>query len=512
MSKNDTIVAVIDIGSTAVRLVILELDKNGDYHRLDRASRPVSLGRDVFISRTIRAESMMQVIAVLSGFSELIRSYGLRPKDSYVVATSAVREARNRDTFVDRVQIKTGFQVSIIDGVEENHLTYIAVLHAVENFRGAFSRANSIIMEVGGGSTELMIMFRGSMQAAQSLKVGTVRLEQQLKAKVGSEFVLEEFLREQLRLNLATLHNDTDLKRIRYFVMVGGDARIVSYRIGTAQGEHYSVIKRDDFLSYLDELSRKTVDEIVRDLSISYNEAEGLMPALIIYRIFLEETSAQEIIVPDVSIREGILLRNVMGQSTSIDRNFARQVVASARSLGTRYHIDEEHADQVTKLSLELFDALLDEHGLGNRERLYLEVAAILHDVGYFINQSGHHKHGMYIVANSEIFGLSQEELHLVATVVRYHRGAKPVRTHPEYGRLSRAQRLIVMKLAAILRVADALDRAHGQNIKGIEVEIENNALHISGGQRGDLSIERYGLILKSGLFEDVFGYKVLFK
>jgi exopolyphosphatase/guanosine-5'-triphosphate,3'-diphosphate pyrophosphatase len=508
----ENIVSVIDIGSTAVRLVILQLDDEGDYHRLDRASRPVSLGRDVFISKTIRAESMMQVIDVLSGFSELIGNYGLGPGDAYVVATSAVREARNRDTFVDRVQIKTGFQVRIIDGVEENHLTYIAVLHAVENLRGAFSRANSIIMEVGGGSTELMIMFRGKMQAAQSLKVGTVRLEQQLKAREGSAVVLEEFLREQFRINVATLHSDTDLKRIRYFIMVGGDARIVCYRIGESQGEHYSVIKRGSFLEFLDGIQNDSVDDIVRKLNISYNEAEGLLPALMIYKIFLEETSAQEIIVPDVSIREGILLRNFMGSPGAIDENFARQVVASARSLANRFHIDEKHADYVTDLSLEIYDQLAAEHGLGHRERLYLEVAGILHDVGYYINQSGHHKHGMYIVANSEIFGLSQEELMVVAAVVRYHRGAKPVRSHPEYGSMSRAQRLVIAKLAAILRIADALDRSHGQHIKTLQLDIEDNNLFISGDFRGDLSIERYGLSLKAGLFEDVYGYRVILR
>jgi exopolyphosphatase/guanosine-5'-triphosphate,3'-diphosphate pyrophosphatase len=505
-------VAVIDIGSTAVRMVILEVDKNGDYHRLDRASRPVNLGRDVFITKTIRSDSMMQVIEVLTGFTELIRSYGLTPGESYVVATSAVREARNRDTFVDRVQIKTGFTVNIIDGVEENHLTYIAVLHAVENLRGAFTRANSIIMEVGGGSTELMIMFRGKMQAAQSLKVGTVRLEQQLKTKEGSAVVLEEFLREQFRINVATLHSDTDLKRIRYFIMVGGDARIASYQIGEAQGEHYSVIRRDKFIEFLDRVQGKTVDEIVRDLNISYNEAEGIVPALVIYKIFLEETSAQEIIVPDVSIREGILLRNVIGAAGGIDANFARQVVASARSLGNRYHIDEKHAEYVTELSLALFDQLMDEHGLNHRERLYLQVAGILHDVGYFINQSGHHKHGMYIVANSEIFGLSQEELQMVAAVVRYHRGAKPVRAHPEYGGMSRAERLVVAKLSAILRVADALDRSHGQHLRDLRVEIEDNNLYLSGDMRGDMTIERYGLSLKAGLFEDVFGYRVILR
>ncbi|AHC16818.1 Ppx/GppA phosphatase family protein [Salinispira pacifica] len=510
--SGDTVVAVIDVGSTAIRLVILELDASGGYQRLDRASRPVGLGRDVFITKTIKAASMMQAVQIMTGFAELLKSWNIEPEDAYVVATSAVREARNRDTFVDRIQTKTGFQVQIIDGVEENHLTYIAVLHAVENFRASFSRSNSIIMEVGGGSTELMIMYRGKMQAAQSLKVGTLRLEQQLKSRWDSGENMEEFLREQFRLHVANLHTDSDLKRIRYFIMVGGDARIASYNSGESVGEHYSIIKRDRFFDFVNAVQKKSVEETVRDLGVTYNEAEGLLPALLIFKIFLEETSAQEIIVPDVSIREGILLRNVMGQTAALDKNFASQVVASALSLGRRYHIDERHAQRVKELSLQLYDQLSEEHGLGLRERLYLEVASQLHDVGYFINQSGHHKHGQYIVAHSEIFGLSPEEIRIISNVVRYHRGAKPVKSHLEFGTLPRQHRLAVMKLAAILRVADALDRGHGQHFRNVKVEIDNTNMFISGEHSGDLSIERYGLNLKAGLFEEVYGYKVILR
>ncbi len=506
------LVSVIDIGSTAIRLVILEMDEKGNYQRIDRASRPLGLGRDVFISKIIRPESMMTAVHVLSGFSELLKTWKLSPEDTYVVATSAIREAWNRDIFVDRVRTKTGFKVQIIDGVEENHLTYIAVLHAVENLRGSFSRANSIIMEVGGGSTEIMILYRGKMQAAQSLKVGTVRMEQQIQNNQTAHVFMEEYLREQFKRHLGRLQANTDLKRIRYFIMVGGDARNAAHHVGRAEGEHYSIIKRQDFLDFVGHVLKKNVEELVGYLNITYNEAEGLVPALIIYMIFLEETHAREILVPDVSIREGVLLRNVLGQGANLDSNFAKQVVASATNLALKYNVDQKHSKKVRDLSLALYDQLQNEHGLGHRERLYLEVSALLHDIGYFINQSGRHKHGQYIVANSEIFGLSRGETDIISNVVRYHRRAKPLNSHLEFGALSREQRLIVMKLAAILRIADALDRSHRQNFGDLTLEIDGSTILISGSGHRDMSIERYGLGLKAGLFEDVFGYKVVLR
>ena len=501
-------VCVIDIGSTAIRLVVIEVAEDGQYKRLDRSSRPVSLGRDVFINRSIRSESMIQVVEILRNFAELLKTWNISPEQAHVVATSALREVRNREIFVDRIETKTNFRVQILDGVEENHFTYIAVHHAVKNFHTSLSRVNSIIMEVGGGTTELMILHRGKMRTALNLKVGTLRLEHQFKSQAHSVFTLEDYLLEQLRPSISSLQADTTLKSIRYFIMVGGDARLVARMIGESRDEHYSVIRRNVFFDWVRGIQKLELEEVVRKLNITYTEVDGLLPALLIFKLFIEETSADEIIVPDVSIREGILLRNVIGQSSILDKDFTDQVVASARSLGNRYHIDEEHAFRVKELSLNLYDQLSSEHGLGNRARLYLEVSAILHSVGYFVNQSGYHKHGQYIVANSEIFGLTQEEIQIVANVVRYHRGGRPLDSHLQFVTLSGKQRLIVMKLAAILRVADALSQ--DLYIRSARVELENSTLFISGRQ-GSLSGSNK-LLFRTGLFEEVFGYKILFR
>ncbi|MDR3147527.1 MAG: HD domain-containing protein [Treponema sp.] len=179
-------------------------------------------------------------------------------------------------------------------------------------------------------------------------------------------------------------------------------------------------------------------------------------------------------------------------------------------NLGRRYHYDEAHGRHVADLCLILFDALSHEHGMNRRERMMLETAAILHDIGMYIKGSGHHRHGQYIVANSEIFGLRSDELAVISNVIRYHRGGPPSEAEVAYISLQREERILVLKMASILRVADALDRGHTQRIKRIDLERKGELMLIHTGGVQDLSLEQIGIEQKADMFQDVFGCKVI--
>lgn len=503
-------VAVVDVGSTAIRMVVAEIQPDGDWVRLDRASKPVSLGRDVFVTGFISRESMRQAIKILGGFCELLRGWQLSPGDVRVIATTAIREAKNRDTFVDRVNVRTGLEINIVEGVEENQLTYLAVQHAVNNMRGQFARSSSLIIEVGGGTTEVMLLHRGRMVAAHSLRLGTVRIEQQLQPGWKPGYQIEEYLKENVRVTQELLDGELALDRIKYFVAVGGDARRAAATVGRKVGDEYSVIEKADFDRFVARIQDLSVDECVRELGVTYNEAEGLVPALLIYKLFLDATSAPNLIVPDVSIREGVLVSFALGKDKAIEKEFSKQIIASARNLGRKFHYDEDHSLHVTKLALSFFDQFTDEHGLGEHARLLLEVAGILHDIGSYIRASGHHKHGQYIVENSELFGLSVDDIRIVGNVIRYHRKSLPTAAHTDYVSLRREQRMAVVKLAAMLRVADALDRGHSQRIDDITLERSEDDLIIHCHHAGDISNERYGIDMKADMFEEVFGYRIV--
>ena len=509
MGEN-SIVAVIDIGSTAIRLVIAEVYSDGEWKMLDKASRPVDLGKDVFLKGNISRTSMSQSLESLSGFVEVLKGWQIGKENVHVIATSALREARNRDTFTDRVELQTGFLINTIEGIEENRLTYVAVRYALKDANLRFGQLHSLILEVGGGSTEIILLERGKIVAAHSMSIGTVRLEQQIRSIFGSTDYLNQFLTENIRAAGDVIDTEFKMKRIRNFIAVGGDMRLAAGISGEQGGKHFRIIEKQEFDGFVDEIKGLPIDECAHRFQIPYNEAECLAAALLIYQSFMEKTSATRLIVPDLSIREGLLLSLALEPDPKIQEEFKSQVIASAVSLGRKYHVDEDHARHVTNLALSLFDQLQKFHGLDRLCRLLLEVGGLVHDIGTYVRSSGHHKHGQYIVSNSDIFGLHRDEISIVSNVVRYHRKALPTTSHIEYISLPRERRIVVSKLAAILRVADALDKGHMQRIEKVKVEIKGDELLMHNSHTGDISIERYGLARKVNMMEEVFGLKVV--
>ena len=491
--------------------MILAENRDGSRRILERAGKPVPLGRDVFRTGSISRESLSLSLQILGGFRELLAGYDVRSEDVSVIATSALREASNRDAFVDRVSIKAGFRIDIVEGIEENRLTYIAVQDALQSMQSVFSRSNALIIEVGGGSTELMVLKRGKVVAAHSVNVGTVRIEQQL-ASTGSMDHKVRFLRENIRNVREVLGNEFNLARIKHFVSVGGDARLAAERVGVSKDPKFSIIEKEKFDEFVRSIDSISVDECVAQLHIPYDQADGLATGLLMYQLFMEGTNAEQLIVPQVSIRDGMLLSLVAGPDKSLQQQFDSQVLASADSIGRKYQFDTDHARHVANLSLQLYDQLELEHGLTEHDRLLLHVAALLHDIGTFIKASAHHKHGQYIVSHSEIFGLHRDDTAIVGNIVRYHRNTVPKSSHTLYMSLSREDRIKVLKLSGIVRVADALDRAHVQRIQTLDIVRREDTLEIGCDYAGDISIERYGLVSKGTLFEEVFGMKILIR
>jgi exopolyphosphatase/guanosine-5'-triphosphate,3'-diphosphate pyrophosphatase len=504
------LVAVLEIGSTGIRLLVAEILSPGEWRAVDRAGKPVALGRDVFTSGEVSRESLRECLSVLKNYRELLRGWGIRDDDIHLIATSALRAARNRDVFVDRVRQETGFQLSIVEGIEENRLMYLAVRFALKQDLPLFWRANSMILDIGGGSTEIMLLRRGQMVAAHSLKLGTILIDQQARLGPGSGRFQERYLNESIRNTAGFLSAEMDLAHVRTLAVTGSDARLAAELAGTELNENCRIIDRNSFIAFADQIQDYSIEDCVQKFNVPYSDAEGLIPGILVYKLFLEQTDAAQVVVPLVSIREGFLIDLVMGIDSELQEEFFSQIIASAVSLGRKYHYDEAHSRHVADLSLLLFDTLGRDHGMGRRERMMLETAAILHDIGMFIRGSGHQKHGQYIVSNSEIFGLHGDEIDIIANVIRYHRGEPPAQGDIEYITLQREERILVLKMAALLRVADALDRGHTQRVKKISLERKAEILLIHAEGVHDLSLEQIGIEQKAGLFQDVFGYKVV--
>ncbi len=500
-------VAAIDIGSNSVRMVVANVTPDGNFEVLEQLQRAVRLGQDSFRDGRIGAQALRAATGILRDYRRVLDLYHV--KHIRTVATSAVREAANSDTFLDRVFMATGLDVEVIATSEEGRLTVSAVRQSIGDGVDVAS-GHALIAEVGGGSTLLTILHEGEVAAAQSLRLGSIRMQEALSTTYEPPDRLARMLRRRITNTLSVLEASLPLKKVRQFVAVGGDARFAAAQVGRPMPTAgLSAVSRADLDRLVERIERRTSEELARSYGLGFAAAETLGPALLVYQALLHATRAREMVVASVSMRDGLLLdlaRQVTGQE---DETLSDAVVQSALAVAEKYRVDLDHARQVSDLADRLFDELRAEHGLGPRHGLLLRVAGLVHEVGGFVSSRAHHKHSHYLLANSEIFGLTRNELNLVALVARYHRRSCPKPSHAEYMSLPRERRLIVSKLAALLRVADALEAGHAQQVREVRCARRDEEFVIYVPGVSDLTLERRALQTKGDLFEDVYGMRV---
>ena len=300
------------------------------------------------------------------------------------------------------------------------------------------------------------------------------------------------------------------LDAVQSFVAVGGDARFAAREVGEPTGSA-DLVKVDAaaFDRLVEQCQRHTAEELSKRHGLPFAEAETLNPALLVYQILLHKSRADSMIVSHVSMRHGLLLelaREVTGQE---DEALLEGVIHSAIALAEKYHLDVDHARSVADLSVRLFDTMKADHGLSARHRLLLRVASLLHEIGAFVSSRAHHKHSYYLISNSEIFGLTRSETEIVAQIARYHRRAVPKPAHVPYSALPRETRVVVTKLAALLRVADALVRGQSHQISHVDFQRQGDELIVGAPGGTDLLLRQRAVVTKGDLFEDIFGTKI---
>jgi exopolyphosphatase/guanosine-5'-triphosphate,3'-diphosphate pyrophosphatase len=383
-----------------------------------------------------------------------------------------------------------------------------------EALRGheALASDDALLVEVGGGSADISFLRKGEPIYSGTYALGSIRMRQSLGSWQGSHEQRVRLLRRHIHNVVDDIRREIPLREARHFIALGGDMRFAAARLAGDQPGSTRVMSREAFLAFCDEVQADDVDGLVEKHRLPHAEAETLAPALQANRELLLETAAASVLVPEASLRAGLLL-DLTGAEGGYDiEHFAKQVLASAAALGEKYRYDAPHARHVAFLATRLFDELKAEHGLTARDRVLLEVAALLHDVGIYVNLKGHHKHAQYLLSVSEIFGLSRDDMAVIGNVARYHRRATPQKSHLLYMALDSDARVVVNKLSALLRVANALDADHLQKVKDVRVVAEDGgwALEVEGS--GDLTMERLASLARADLLTEVFGRRTSFR
>ncbi len=337
--------AVIDIGATSIRMAIAEIDEGGEVRTLDTLVQSVDLGREAFANRRLSRKSVEKSAAILNQYRRVLLEYGITsPDDVRVVATSAVREASNRLAFTDRVFIVTGFNVEPIDAAEVNRITYMGVTpHLVSHPDLANGRC--VVIEVGGGSTEMLIVRGGNVLQSQTYRLGSLRLRQTLDAARPSVTRRRSLMESHIRRTLVQINEQVDTDSTIHLVALGGDIRFAAHQLlGNWDRASLAELPTDQLAKFTDEVLSLDEDTIVRRFGATFIEAETLASALLAYTMTAKNFGLSKLFVSDTNLRDGLLHDMAVGGSWTAE--FRNQIVRSAISLGRRFGFDEMHARQ----------------------------------------------------------------------------------------------------------------------------------------------------------------------
>ena len=492
----------IDVGSNAMRLAVGFLDHERRLHVVEDLREPVRLGLDVFTKGSISKETTRRSIEAFRRFKEVIEQHHVLTVRA--VATSALREAQNRDTFIRKIRSATGIELKTITAEEEALLVHLAVSKKVP-----LEAKTAMLVDIGGGSVEITLARNGKILATESFQMGAVRLLQVLEHQKYGEKKFNLMVREYVEAARKRFNQKLAGEKIELCVGTGGNLdALLALKERLLHLKNSNFVTRGELASILSRVAKYTYDDRITKLGLRPDRADVIVPAATALSQILEVSRVNRVVIPNVGVKEGLLIDMVSELLTGKPPLHRDEVMASVRSTGLKYSYDEQHAETVSRLSLELFDKTKKLHRLGDDNKLLLEAAARLHDIGQFVNYGSHHKHSYYLIKASPLVGLKPDQVELVANISRYHRKAMPKASHENYRLLDSREKVLVGKLAAILRVADAMDHDHSSRVQGFGVQYKKPNFSLSLVGQGDLLLERWSLLKKCDLFERVFKVK----
>lgn len=491
--------AAIDIGTNSIHLVVARVGDGGGFEILTREKDPARLGSGSGDMRELSEESIERGLEVLQRFRLVAETYDA---DISAVATSAVREAANRDQFISRARSEAGMSVEVISGVEEARLIHLGVLQAVPVYEKQL-----VLVDIGGGSTELLVGRQGEVLGARSVKLGAIRVTDSYfpNGRVKARAVTE--CRSFLKAFLSPVSRD--IRNLGFEVAVGSSgtisniAEMVERRRDREPTRWVNNVEfdRDDLAAVVDDLlSAATTKQRMELEGLDPKRADIIVGGALVLESVFERLDIESMVVSEYALREGVLLDRASSQGDLAFR-VADIRADSVDRLVDLYQEDRGHVDHATQLALSMFDQL--PHDYGAWERDVLEVAGRLHNVGLFISHSAHHKHSYYVIRHTDqLVGFTEHEVELIALVARYHRRSAPKSSHPEFMALEAGDRDRVRLLAGILRIAIALDRTRGAIVSAVRCSSDHDDVFIDCVTGQDAMVEMFTARHRKGLLE----------
>jgi exopolyphosphatase/guanosine-5'-triphosphate,3'-diphosphate pyrophosphatase len=502
--------AAIDIGTNSVHMLVVRVRQDLSFEVIDREKAMVRLGAGGLDGRALTAEAMTAALQALSRFKRLAES---RQVDAIVAAaTSATREARNGGAFLARIQRETGIRPRVITGAEEARLIHLAAVYGVDVGSG-----RAVVIDIGGGSVEITLGTAADIQFARSFKIGVIRLTERF---LRSDPLSDRDERRMMKHILGEIDRHCEqITTAGFDRVIGTSGTILSVgAVATtmARGTPPAELRNLRVSAKQIRRLRKTVAELDLEQRLMMpgldpRRADLVVAGAVLVDTILRRLGAEDLTLCDLALREGLILDYIRRNRRRIARADRIPDVRrrSTIELAERCNYYADHAQQIARMALAIFDQTRALHGLTDREREWLEYAALLHDIGYVIDYEKHHKHGYYLITSAVLDAFDPREIEIIAHLVRYHRGARPAVKHASFRVLKAWQRRAIEPLAALLRIADALDRSHARRIDEVYCSIRKKRVRLEVLSPYDVDLELATARRRAQLFQEVFGRKL---
>ena len=501
--------AAIDIGSYEVSMKIFELSKKIGFRELNDVRYSLELGKGVYSNGKLDAQMLDVLCETLNDFKRMMQDFGV--VEYRACGTSALRELTNPLIIVEQIYRRTGFKVEILSNAEQHFLGYKSIA-AIERGVKKMIQKGTAILDVGGGSLQVSLFDKDALVTTQSLKMGSLRIRQRLqeleKTTIHYDKLVEEFIRNDLT-NFQRLYlKDRDIKNV---ILMGDFITDMIFQ----EEMKDKIITRDEFMKRYEDTVDKTEDVLAQEMEIDPEYASLVVPTMVVCRSFIDIFQAEALWAPGVSLLDGIaydyaekkkFIRSV--------HNFENDILVTSKNIAKRYSSSKSHIQGTMNLCLNIFDSMKKVHGMGMRERLLIQIAALLHDCGKYISMGNVSECSYQIIMSTEIIGLSSLERKMIAYAVRYNTTA--FADYDEIQMLGagidRESYIKIAKMTAILRLANAMDRSHCQKVKGIKTVLKDRELQMVMDSSQDISLELGLLQDKVAFFEEVFGIRLVIR
>ena len=501
--------AAIAVGSFELELGIYEISAKNGIHQVDHMKHMIPLGKDTYHSGKISYRLVDEMCQVLEDFSGVMKSYQVEAYRAY--ATSALREAKNNQIILDQIFVRTGIKVRIISNSEHRFLSYKAIANREQEFEKIIQKGTAIV-DVGFGSMQMSLFDKSALISTQNMSLGTLKIRDlyshlQIQANMRHTLIGELVDNELISFRKMYL-KDREIKNI-----IGvGESILYLFHSGDT-GRVRDRIPAEEFKKFCESLITLPIYQIEDEFGVNADYAALLIPSAVIFRQILEKTGAEMLWIPGIHLCDAIAAE--YGEEIHQIRfthSFENDILASAKNIAKRYRCHISHVQNVEQCVLKLFDSMKRYHGLGNRERLLLQIATILHDCGKFISMKHPGQSAYHIIMATEIIGLSHQEREIIANVVLYNGDEFDYNQMRLEDSPSDSSTILIAKLTAMLRLANAIDRSHAQKMADSRIRVKDGQLIVGTSYEGDLTLETNALSHQSDFFEEIFGIRPLLK